>query len=170
MSFIIYRSVQIDTASRMTCTSSSPYKPALVMPKVFLGPYILGYTLIFARTSGILIHPAVAVWPQQTWAKNWGLCPLFGEWEGPRPTSKPSGILIHPDVWPQQTWLKIGGAVRFFRGAGSPSTTVWPGLRPTYIHAKWHLDPSSRLATIDMARNWGGLCPLFGRWGSWVPI
>jgi len=28
--------------------------------------------------SGILIH--VAVWPQQTWAKNWGLCPV-GEWE-----------------------------------------------------------------------------------------
>jgi len=26
--------------------------------------------------SGILIHPAV--WPQQTWAKNWGLCPFWG--------------------------------------------------------------------------------------------
>jgi len=36
---------------------------------------------------------------------------------------------------------------------------------------KWHLDPSSRWATIDMGRKLGGavLCPLFGR-GSWVPI
>jgi len=31
----------------------------------------------FHQSSGILIHPAV--WPQQLWAKNWGLCPLFGE-------------------------------------------------------------------------------------------
>ena len=23
---------------------------------------------------------------------------------GPRPTSMPSGILIHPAVWPRQTW------------------------------------------------------------------
>ena len=28
--------------------------------------------------SGIIIHPAV--WPQQTWAENWGeLCPFWGE-------------------------------------------------------------------------------------------
>ena len=27
--------------------------------------------------SGILIH--TAVWPQQTWAKHWGLCPFWGE-------------------------------------------------------------------------------------------
>jgi len=27
-------------------------------------------------------------------------------WPGPRPTSVPSGILIHPAVWPQQTWDK----------------------------------------------------------------
>ena len=57
--------------------------------------------------SGILIH--LAVWPYQTWAKNWGLCPFLGEagspsntmWPGLRPTSIPSGILIHPAVWPQ---------------------------------------------------------------------
>ena len=41
--------------------------------------------------SGILIHPAV--WPQQTWAENWGCCAPFGGawspsntmWPGPRP-------------------------------------------------------------------------------------
>ena len=42
-----------------------------------------------------------------------GLCPFGGEGAGspsntmspgPRPTSLPSGISIHPAVWPQQTW------------------------------------------------------------------
>jgi len=34
--------------------------------------------------GGILIHPAI--WPQQIWAENWGLCP-FGEGElGPHLT------------------------------------------------------------------------------------
>ena len=58
--------------------------------------------------SGVLIHPAV--WPQLTWAKNWGLCPFGGGgvespcntmWPRPRPTSVPSFILIHAAVWPQ---------------------------------------------------------------------
>jgi len=72
------------------------------------------------------------------------LCPLFGgSWSqsntmspGPRPTSLPSGVLVHPAVWPQQTWVEnweeglcpFGG-----EGAGSPSNTIWPGLRPTSI-------------------------------------
>jgi len=49
--------------------------------------------------SGILIHPAV--WPQQTWAKNWGegLCPFREGVLGPYL----SFILIHPTVWPQYT-------------------------------------------------------------------
>ena len=60
--------------------------------------------------SGIFINPAV--WPQQTWAKNWGAEPPFlggaGSpcsimWPGLRPTSMPSFILIHPTVWPQYT-------------------------------------------------------------------
>ena len=37
-----------------------------------------------------------------------------------------------------------------------------------YLRTKWHLDPFSRLATIDVGRKLG-LCPLFGE-GSWVPI
>jgi len=59
---------------------------------------------------GILVHPAI--WPQQIWAENWGLCP-FGEggavspcikmWPGPRPTCVPSFMLIQPTVWPQHT-------------------------------------------------------------------
>ena len=59
--------------------------------------------------SGILIHPAV--WSQQTWAKNWGLCPFWWKagfpsntmWPRSRPACMPSFILIHPTVWPQCT-------------------------------------------------------------------
>jgi len=60
--------------------------------------------------SGILIYPAV--WPQQTWAENWGAVPALGRgaglhsntvWPGPRPTSIPGVILIHATVWPQYT-------------------------------------------------------------------
>ena len=53
------------------------------------------------------------------------------------------------------------------------------GLRPhltqspwaeAYLHTKWHLDTSSRLATIEMGRKLGkGLHPLRGE-GGWVPI
>jgi len=49
-----------------------------------------------------------AVWPQKTWAENLGLCPfrapgsLFSTRSpGPRPTSVPSGTLIHQTVWRQ---------------------------------------------------------------------
>jgi len=60
--------------------------------------------------SGVLIHPAI--WPQQIWAENWGLCPFEGGgagspynpmWPGPKPTCMPSFILIDPTVWPQCT-------------------------------------------------------------------
>ena len=53
--------------------------------------------------TGIFIHPDV--WPQQTQAENWGLCPFWGGgagsasntmWPGPRPTSAPSFISMHP--------------------------------------------------------------------------
>ena len=49
-----------------------------------------------------------------------------------RPTSIPSGILIHPSVWPQWHGPKIGGCASL-GGAGSPSNTMWPGQRPTSI-------------------------------------
>ena len=62
--------------------------------------------------SGILMHPAV--WPQWTWAENWGggSAPFLGKGAGspyntkspgPRPTCVPSFILIRPTVWPQYT-------------------------------------------------------------------
>jgi len=35
-----------------------------------------------------------------------------------------------------------------------------------FLHTKWHLDQSSRLATIDICQNWGTLPPFVE--GSWV--
>jgi len=65
---------------------------------------------------------------------------------GPRPTSVPSGILIHPAVWPQYTWAEVWGCTLGGR-AGSPSnTSVARG--EAYFHAKSHLDPSNRVVTI----------------------
>jgi len=75
-----------------------------------------------------------------------------------RPTIVPSGILIHPAVLPQQTWAENWGAVSPFWGG-----VLGPHLpqcgNEAYLHTEWHLDPCSRLATIDMGRKLG---PLFG--------
>jgi len=75
--------------------------------------------------------------------KIWGALPPFWVGErgphltqkstGLRPTSIPSEILIHAAIWPQQIWAKNWGA-------GSPPNTM--------LHAKFHLDPSNRLATV----------------------
>jgi len=44
---------------------------------------------------------------------------------GLRPTSLPTGILIHPAVWPQQTWAENWGVCPpFLGGAGSPCHNV----------------------------------------------
>ena len=41
--------------------------------------------------------------------------PSNAKWPGPRSTSIPSGVLIHPAVWPQYTWAKNwGGALPLF--------------------------------------------------------
>jgi len=60
--------------------------------------------------SGILIHRAI--WPQHTWAENWGLCPFAGgvawspsniTWWRLKPTCMPSFILVRSNIWPQYT-------------------------------------------------------------------
>jgi len=85
-------------------------------------------------------------------AKNWGLC-SFGKGRavspsdtmllGSRPTSLPSGILIHPAIWPQQMWAENwrlwpfgGGELGPYQRPGIPAwqvsswsvqvPTVWP--------------------------------------------
>ena len=97
-----------------------------------------------------------------------GGCVPLGEGElGPpntmsprlRPTSVPSGILIHPAVTTQQTWAEIWGLCFYFWGAGSPSNTKSFGSRPTSIPSGI-LIHSAIWPQRKWAENWG-LCPLW---------
>jgi len=110
---------------------------------------------------------------QQTWAANWGYAffggagsPSIRVWPGPRPTSIPSGILIHPQLTRTENWGCL--CPLFGRGSWVPiqHDVAWA---EAYLPTKWHLDPSSHLATTDMGRKLGGGCAPLGR-GSLVPI
>ena len=79
---------------------------------------------------------------------------------GPRPTTVPSGILIHPTVWPQQTWAKNWGLCPFGRGLSPHLHNV--ARAQAYLHTMWHLDPSSRWASTDIGRKLWAAVPLFG--------
>jgi len=76
------------------------------------------------------------------------LCPLFRGrgagspsntntmFLGSRPTSLPSGILIHKAIWPQHIWADNWGLCPFGEGQLGPhltqcGNTMWPGQRPT---------------------------------------
>jgi len=61
---------------------------------------------------------------------------------GSRPTSVPSGILVHRGVWPQQTWAENWGC--------APSGGRWVSMvwAEAYRHAKFHLDPSNHLGRM----------------------
>jgi len=65
---------------------------------------------------------------------------------------------------------KTGGLCPFQREGGAELRPNLTQHRPgrVYIRTKWHLDPSSRLATTDMGQKLGGGCARF--LGSWVPI
>ena len=56
---------------------------------------------------------------------RWGAgSPPNTMWPGPRSTSVPSGILIHPAVWPQYSWAKNWvGPCPFFLGELGPHRT-----------------------------------------------
>jgi len=51
------------------------------------------------------------------------------------------------------------GVVPFLRTAGSTAgpKVAWA---EAYLHTKWHLNSSSRLAATDIGRKFGGLCPV----------
>ena len=70
-------------------------------------------------------------------------------WPGPRPTCIPSGVLINANVWPQQTCAENWGAVPPFLGEQELGpilhSVAWA---EAYLHAKFHLDPCNRLATV----------------------
>ena len=94
--------------------------------------------------------------------------PSNTKWPGPRSTSVPSGVFIHSAFGHNKHGPKIGwdGCALFSGGSWVPTEhkVAWA---EAYLHTKWHLDASSRLATIKVGRKLGGgLCPLFGE-GSW---
>ena len=60
----------------------------------------------FSRYYSHNRHSRAAV-PLCMWADTGSICNTM--WHGPRPTSVPSGILIHPAIWPQQIWAKNWG-------------------------------------------------------------
>ena len=100
--------------------------------------------------SDILIHPAV--WPQQTWAENWGLlCPFLGGagspcntmWPGPKPTPVPSGIWIHAAIWPQYMSQNWGCCASLFWGwSGLRSKTMSPGPSSTSVQSGILIHPA----------------------------
>jgi len=65
---------------------------------------------------------------------------------------------------------KLGGSAPYGEKSWIPMqhSVAWV---EAYLHTKWRLDPSSRLATINMGRKLGAV-PLFWGFlvGSWVPI
>jgi len=62
-------------------------------------------------------------------------------WPRPRPTSVPSGILIHTAIWHNRHGRKIGGCAPFAGELG-------PHLTQCGLHNKWHPKPSNNLVII----------------------
>jgi len=86
-------------------------------------------------------------------------------WRGPRSTSVPSGILIHPAVWPQSTWAEKWGLCPFLRGAGFPSNTMSSGSRPTSVPSDILIHPAV-WPQQTWAEYWGLYSPFAGGTGS----
>jgi len=93
--------------------------------------------------SGILIHPAV--WPQQTWAKNWGSCALLGELD------------------PHLTQYRLGWGLPPYQVA-SLSTQPFGHSR----HGPRFIQKQALPASVNFQS--GGCCATFRGMGSWVPI
>jgi len=77
-----------------------------------------------------------------------GAVPLLRGTGAASNTMSPSGTLIHIQPFGHNGHgpkIRGGGYAPLVR-AGSPFKTMWPGQ--TYLNAKFHLDPSNRLATI----------------------
>jgi len=77
-----------------------------------------------------------------------------------RPSSRPSGILIHPAIWLQQTWAENWvDCCAHFLGEGR-WVHIWHSVAwaESYLHTMWHLVLSSCLATIHGPKIGGGWC------------
>jgi len=96
------------------------------------------------------------------WGRGAG-SPSSTMWPGPRPTSVPSAILIHPAVWSQQTWTENWGCARFSGGGSwrtAATNTKSPEPTPTSIPCSILIHPAI-WPQQTLAENWG-LCPFEG--------
>jgi len=84
---------------------------------------------------------------------GWGWCALFSgvagslsntKSPGPRPSSIPSGILIHAAILPQHADMsrKLGAVSLWGGGPGSPSNTMCSGPRPTCLQSFTLIHPT----------------------------
>ena len=55
---------------------------------------------------------------------------------------------------------ETGSSLRILEVCGPHQTQI--SLVEAYLHTKWHLSPSSHLATTDISQKLGGLCPFRG--------
>jgi len=69
--------------------------------------------------SDILIYPAV--WPQQTWAENWGICPLFGPLGTVLGSARENPIVI------------LLTSALSAPPLNTSRNTMWPGPRPIFV-------------------------------------
>jgi len=100
-------------------------------------------------------HGPTHNWRGVSWVPKYGST----MWPGPRTTSVPSGIWSNQPFGHNRHGSKIGGLCPFGGGELGPHLT-----QEAYLHAEFHLDPCSHLATIDMGRKlevivpplWGG--------------
>jgi len=80
---------------------------------------------------------------------------------------------MHPIFWPQETWAEKWWA--------AVPLNIWGELGPhltqcrladAYLHTKWHLDPSSRLATNKHGPKIGGrrAAAVLFMWRRWIPF
>jgi len=81
-------------------------------------------------------------------------------WPGPRSTSVPSGVFIHPGH--NRHGPKIGWGCAHFSVGSWVHIEHNVAYAEAYLRTKWHLDPCSRLATIDVGRKLCGAVPLLG--------
>jgi len=83
---------------------------------------------------------------------------------GPRPSSIPTGTLMHAAIWPQQKWAENWGVgLRPLLGEGDWTHLTQSRLCWGLPHARYQLHTFSRLAAINMGQKFGGSAPLLGR-------
>ena len=129
-------------------------------------PLVAGYQQ-YLHFVGLPLNPLHNQLPSHYWWRAGSSSNTMWPW--PRPTSVPSGILIHPAIWWQKTWAEKRGLLCSFLGELGPHLTqchLGQGL-PPYQVASWYIQPfGHNRHGLKIGR---GQYPFWGR-RSWVSI